>query len=122
MRKRIYGLELVVELFGCEYKILRSKKKIEEFLVEATNLTGLKSFKLPRIHRFMGGGGWEEGYSFHQFLTTSSISGHCLETENIVFLNIFSCGVFDEKIMSKFAKKFFHAKWMRKKAIYHREI
>ena len=122
MAKRIYGLELVVELFGCEYKIMRSKRKIEEFLIDATNLTGLKPFKKPKIHRFMGGGGWEEGYSFHQFLTTSSIGGHCLEPQNIVFLNIFSCGVFDIKIISKFAKQFFHAKWMRTKAIYHKDI
>ena len=122
MQKKIYGLELVIELFGCQYNIMRSKKKIEEFLTEATNLTGLKLYKKPQIERFMGGGGWEEGYSFFQFLTTSSITGHCIEPENVVFLSIFSCGVFDVKIMSKFAKKFFRAKWMRKRAIYHKEI
>ena len=121
MQKRIYGLELVVELFGCHYKIMRSKKKIREFLIEVTNLTGLKAEGKPHIKRFMGGGGWEEGYSFFQFLTTSSIVGHCIEPDNVVFITIFSCGVFDEKIMADFAKKFFRARKMRKRPNYHKE-
>ena len=121
MSNKIYGLELVLELFSCQYKIMRSKKKIQEFLVEATKLTGLRPEGRPYIKRFMGGGGWETGYSFFQFLTTSSITGHCIEPENIVFLNIFSCGVFDERIISDFSKKFFRAKRIKKKTIYHKE-
>ncbi len=113
MAKRIYGLELVVELFGCEYKIIRSKKKLEKFLVEAINLTGLEAYGKPKMVRF------SDGYGFFQFLTTSSISGQCIDEDNMIFLNIFSCGVFDEKIMAKFSKKYFRAKWMKKRAIYH---
>jgi len=122
MKQKIYGLELIIELFGCQYKIMRSKKKIKEFLVEAARLTGLNPYKKPKIERFMGGGGWDMGYSFFQFLTSSSIVGHCIEPDNTIFLNIFSCGLFDAKIMSRFAKSFFKAKWMKKKAIYHKEI
>ena len=122
MKKEVYGLELVIDLSGCEYKILRSKKKLEDFLAEATNLTGLKPFKKPRAYRFMGGGLWGKGYSFHQFLTTSSIGGHCLENENAVILNIFSCGQFDKKRAVAFSKKFFRAKRVKVTPVYHIEI
>ena len=115
------GLELIIELHSCQYKIMRSKKKLEEFLVEATNKTGLRPYGKPRIKRFMGGSGWEEGYSFHQFLTTSSITGHCLENHNIVFLTIFSCGEFDKKRMAEFSKRFFRAKKIKVIPYYHPE-
>ena len=104
---KTYGLELVIQLAGCQYKILRSKKKLEEFLVGAVNRTGLNPYKKPRIYRFPGGGLWGEGYTGNQFLTTSSITFHCLEDERTVFINIFSCGEFDAKRASMFAKKFF---------------
>ena len=114
--KKIYGLELSITLYGCEYKILRSKKKLEKFLVEAINITGLQPFGKPLTKRF------NKGYTFFQFLTTSSITGHCIEEDNIVFINVFSCGIYDKNVMARFAKRYFRAKWMRRKPIIHKDI
>lgn len=122
MKKKIYGLQLDIELFGCEYKIMRSKKKIEKFLREATHLTGLKTYGEPIVKRFMGGNGWEEGYSAFQFLTSSSITVHCIEPDKVIFISVFSCGVFDAKVMADFTKSYFRAKWMKTIPLTHKEL
>jgi len=118
-RKKIYGLELVLELFGCNLKDLQSKEKIQQYLDKATKIVKLERYGNPQIRRFMGGNGWDEGYSFFQFLTTSSITGHFIEPERIAFINIFSCSVFEPKKVIGFTQKFFKVKKIKTKLIVH---
>lgn len=118
-KKKIYGLELILEVFDCDLKYLTSKEKIQEYLVKTSKIIKLERYGSPQIQRFMGGGGWDMGYSFFQFLTTSSITGHCLELEKLVFINVFSCSIFDPKKARDFTKKFFRAKKVNSKLIVH---
>jgi len=71
------------------------------------------------IKRFGETSSWGKGYSFFQFITESSISGHFLEPENIAYLNIFSYKPFNEKIAVDFSQKFFKAKKFKKQVIFH---
>ena len=118
-RKKIYGLELVLEVFGCDLKDLKSKERIQEYLDKATKIVKLEKYGSPRIKRFMGGNNWNEGYSFFQFLTTSSITGHYIEPDRIAFINIFSCSMFDPEKAIEFTKKFFKVKKIKTKLIVH---
>ncbi|MDO8663772.1 MAG: S-adenosylmethionine decarboxylase [Candidatus Wildermuthbacteria bacterium] len=117
--KKIYGLELVLEVFGCDLKFLTSEPKIREFIINVTNTLKLGRYGPPRIKRFMGGGLFGEGYSFFQFLDSSSITGHFIEPDRIAFINIFSCGVFDPDLAADFTKNFFQAARIKSKLIVH---
>jgi S-adenosylmethionine/arginine decarboxylase-like enzyme len=79
----------------------------------------MKKFGKASIKRFQGGGYFGKGFSFFQFITTSSIVGHFIEKDKIAFLNIFSCKVFNHKKAANFAKKFFKAKRIKMKIILH---
>ena len=118
-RKKIYGLELILEVFGCDLKDLKSKERIQEYLDKATKIVKLEKYGSPRIKRFMGGNGWDEGYSFFQFLTTSSITGHYIEPDRVAFINIFSCSVFDPEKAIEFTRKFFKVEKIKTKLIVH---
>lgn len=118
-RKKIYGMELVLELFGCNLKCLTSKKKIQEFIDGICKEIEMKKYGPLYIKRFPGGELWGEGYSFFQFITTSSITGHFIESDRIAFLDIFSCNRFDSKKAKLFAKNFFQAKKIRNTLIIH---
>lgn len=117
--KKIYGLELILELFDCDLDIITSKSKIEEFIVKICKVIKMKRFGKALIKRFQGGGYFGKGFSFFQFITTSSIVGHFIEKDKIAFLNIFSCNIFDYKKAADFAKKFFKAKKVKIKIILH---
>ena len=118
-KKKVYGLELILELFGCDINNLTSEPKIREFIINITKALNLGRYGPPRIKRFMGGGLFGEGYSFFQFLDSSSITGHFIEPGRIAFINIFSCGVFDPKRAAEFTKEFFQAKKIKTKLITH---
>lgn len=112
-------MELILELFKCDIKTISSKSKIKEFIQEASKKVKLKTYGPSRIKRFMGGGLFGMGYSFLQFLSVSSMTGHFIENDSTAFLNIFSCSIFDSKKLAKYAKSFFKAKKMKVKLIIH---
>jgi len=118
-KKKVYGLELILELFGCDLNIITSRSKIKEFITKICKVIKMEKFGPALIKRFQGGGHFGEGFSFFQFITTSSIVGHFIEKDRIAFLNIFSCNVFDYKKAADFSKKFFKAKKVKTKIIFH---
>lgn len=108
--KKAYGQELILDLYDCSPKIIRSKKKILEYINKICDLIKIKKHGRTNIEKFGLKSHWGEGYSFFQFIEESSISGHFLENQNLVFINIFSCKQFNDKIAKDFTKKFFKAK------------
>ena len=118
-KKEIYGMELIIELFGCDLGTITSKEKIQEFINQICREINMEKYGSARIRRFPGGDLWGVGYSFLQFLTTSSITGHFIDKGGIAFLNIFSCKQYDDKKAVQFAEKFFKAKRINSKLIVH---
>lgn len=116
-KSKIYGEELILDLYDCDPKIIRSKKKILEYSNRLCNLIRMKKYGKPIIERFGLKTKWGLGYSFLQFIEESSIIGHFLETQNSVYINIFSCKSFDDKIAANFTKKFFKAKKIKNRVL-----
>lgn len=118
-RKNFYGYELVLELFDCDLKRLTSKKYIQEFVDGMCKTIGMEKHGPLHAERYMGGGIWGKGFSFFQFITTSSITGHFIETDRTAFINVFSCNTFNVKKADSFARKFFRAKRFSNHLIIH---
>ena len=118
--KKIYGQELIVELFGCDLSLLTSRKNVKNFLNGLKDAGKFSFYGKPMIKRFMGGGHFGEGYSFLQFLSSSSIAGHYIEGDRVVFLNVFSCSMFNADAVVSFCTTFFHAKRVRRRLITHK--
>jgi S-adenosylmethionine/arginine decarboxylase-like enzyme len=116
-KSKIYGKELILDLYDCDPEMIRSKEKILEYLNKICHLIKVKKYGKAMIERFGKDTRWKEGYSFFQFIEESSISGHFLEKESIAFLNIFSCKFFDEKRVIDFTKKFFKSQKVKKKSL-----
>lgn len=114
-----YGMELIIELFDCDLKTITSKAKIQEFIDRICQEIEMEKYGPSRIKKFPGGDLWGVGYSFLQFLTTSSITGHFINDGGIAFLNIFSCKKYDDKKAIAFSEKFFGAKKISAKLIVH---
>jgi len=117
--KKIYGMELILDLFDCDLKILTSRKKTQEFIDGVSQVIKMEKYGPSLIKRFKGGRLFGTGFSFFQFVTTSSITGHFIEDNKIAFINIFSCNIFNPDRVANFAKKFFGAKKIKKKLIIH---
>ena len=114
---KIYGKELILDLYDCDPKIIRSKKKILEYSNKLCNLLKVKKYGKPICERFALQNPVATGYSLVQLIESSSITGHFSELWNRVFINIFSCKLFDDKIATDFTKKFLKAKKIKNRVL-----
>lgn len=114
------GQELILDLDGCEIRLLKSKAKIRNFVRRLCRLIKVKRYGETIIERFGSETSFGEGYSFLQFIETSSITGHLLEINGKAFLNIFSCRRFDADKAIKFSVEFFRAKKVKNRILFRR--
>lgn len=110
-----WGKLASINLYGCDSELIKSKKHIKKFIVELCKLIDMKRYGRCLIKSF--GKGNLKGTSALQFIETSSITVHNDETENRVFVDIFSCKDFDENKAEQFSKKFFKATHSGKKVL-----
>lgn len=115
--KKIYGKELILDLYDCDPKIIRSKKNFLEYLNKICDLIKVKKYGKPICKRFALHLEHVAGYSLVQLIESSSITGHFSELWNRAFINIFSCKLFDDKIVTSFTKKFFKAKKIKNRIL-----
>ncbi len=114
---KTYGTELILDLYGCNQKTIRSRKKLSEFVNNLCALIKMKKYGKPSIPYFGLKNPHTAGYSLVQLIETSSITAHFSELWNSAYINIFSCKQFDIEKAANFTKKFFGAKRMKKRVI-----
>jgi len=106
--KNFWGKLASIDLIGCNDNISKPQY-IRRFCNELCKNIKMKRYGPVHIKRF--GVGNLKGYSFMQFIETSSITAHFEEQQNPkkAFIDIFSCKNFDEKKAGEFCKSFFGA-------------
>lgn len=110
--RKPYGFELILDLHGCNVSKF-NRKSLRQFFIELCEIINMKRCKL--YFWYDVGVPIEEqqtsphtkGTSAVQFILTSTIVIHTLDLLGAVYINIFSCKNFDEKIALNFTKKWF---------------
>lgn len=115
MKKRIYGYELILNLKGCNRKVLTSGRKLREYADKLCKLIKMKKYGSPILHYFGEKQAYTKGYSLVQLIETSSITGHFSDLWGSAYINIFSCKKFDHITAKRFTRQFFQAKKMTNK-------
>lgn len=103
-----YGLELIIDLKGCNLSDL-SREKIKRFFVELCDRIDIIRHGDPFY--------WEDtsdiphlrGISGFQFVKTSNVVCHPLPMLKAVYINVFSCKSFDTDDALKFCKNYWEA-------------
>lgn len=102
-----WGYHLMINL----YRVNRSKINQIQPVVKYINMIipkiGMVAHGECHVERF--GEGELEGISAMQFIETSSITVHCDEVDDRVFIDIFSCKEFNPKTATDFSYQYFNA-------------
>jgi S-adenosylmethionine/arginine decarboxylase-like enzyme len=112
-----FGLEVVMDLYGCDPKVIRSGKKLAEFTTKLCKLLKMKKFGKTQLPHFGYNEAHTSGYSMLQFIETSSITGHFSDLWNAAYINVFSCRDFDTKKCVDFTVKFFGAQRVNQRVL-----
>ncbi|MGE4554890.1 MAG: S-adenosylmethionine decarboxylase family protein [Candidatus Paceibacterota bacterium] len=115
--QKIFGQELIMDLYDCNGDIIKSKKKILEYIDKICKVIKVKKYKKAIVERFALHLDYAAGYSFVQLIESSLVSGHFSELWNRAYINLFSCKTFDVEKAVEFTKKFFEAKKVKKRVL-----
>ena len=113
MSRKIFGYELVMDLYECADDVITSKKKLQEYTDTLCKLIKMKKFGKTLLPYFGEKAEFTKGYSLVQLIETSSITGHFSDYWKTAYINIFSCKKYDRNLAKSFTKKFFKAKRMK---------
>ncbi len=103
-----YGLELIIDMKGCDLSDL-SKDKLKRFFIELCDRINMTRHGDPVFWEDQSDIPHLKGISGFQFIETSNIVCHPLPLLKAVYLNIFSCKEFDTDDALKFCKKYWGA-------------
>jgi S-adenosylmethionine/arginine decarboxylase-like enzyme len=102
----IWGLASSIDIYNCDPDLIRDAEAIRRFVVELCDLIEMKRFGETQVVNF----GEDErvaGYSMTQLIETSLISAHFANLTNTVYLDVFSCKLYNAETVRNFAQKFF---------------
>lgn len=117
-----YGKELIIDLHNCNPDKF-NRKDIRNYLKKLCDLINMERCKLCWWDELYSPEEEKEtnpktaGSSAVQFIKTSNITIHVLDMLHRVYLNIFSCQDFDEKIVTQFSKDWFGGKVIGKRVV-----
>jgi S-adenosylmethionine/arginine decarboxylase-like enzyme len=112
---KVYGKELILDLHQCDLSSF-NRRSLKKYFIELCDLIDMKRAKLTW---------WDDyqlpleerqtephlkGTSAVQFIMTSNITIHTLDLLGAVYVNIFSCKEFDEKVAKDFTAQWFKGK------------
>lgn len=103
---KAWGLLVSADIYNCDTALIKTSSIIREFVQELCHKIGLKPFGPCNIEHF-GEDERVEGFSMTQFLETSLISGHFVNSAGTAYLDIFSCKFFEPRIVAEYAAQFF---------------
>ncbi len=113
MSKKVFGYELVMDLYECDTAVITSRKKLKEYVDRLCRLIKMKKYGKALIPFFGEKAEHTKGYSLVQLIETSSITGHFSSFWKTAYINIFSCKPYSQQTAKEFTRKFFKAKRLK---------
>lgn len=104
--KNVWGLMASVDLKECDPALIRSADAIKDFTSRLCALIKMKPFGECHVVHF-GQEEKVEGFSMFQLIETSCISAHFANMTNSIYLDVFSCKLYDPQLVAEFAKEYF---------------
>ena len=102
----LWGLATSIDIYNCDPDKIRDADAIRRFVAELCELIEMRAYGETIVVHF----GEEErvaGYSMVQLIETSLISAHFANLTNAVYLDVFSCKLYDPATVADFAQAFF---------------
>ncbi len=117
--EKAWGLLTSLDLHDCSPTKVRSEADIKKYVKELCKLIDAKPFGETVVVNF-GADERIAGFSMTQLIETSLISGHFVNRNNTIYIDVFSCKAYDPAVVAEFTKKFFEAKDMNTHVIVRR--
>jgi S-adenosylmethionine/arginine decarboxylase-like enzyme len=100
-----WGYHLLLNARKCTPATIRSKPLIRDFTNTLVKRIDMVPYGKPQIVMF--GTGNKKGYTLVQLIETSNICAHFVEETDDVYLDVFSCKVFEQDTVKELVDFYF---------------
>jgi S-adenosylmethionine/arginine decarboxylase-like enzyme len=100
-----WGWHLSVDASNCDLDKMTSRENVYNFTKRLVKDIDMEAYGEPEIVYF--GQGDKSGYTMQQLISTSNICAHFVDEYKAIFLDVFSCKPYDEKIVIDLMKEYF---------------
>lgn len=112
MTQRYWGYHAIIDAAGCDHDAITNYDVVYNFAKELVRDIDMVAYGEPQIVNF--GSGDKAGFTLVQLIETSNICAHFVNELDEMYLDVFSCKPFNEKIVEDLVVKHFGAKHLRR--------
>ena len=105
-----WGYHLLLDCSGSPRELITDGDNIYKFVKELIVAIDMKAYGEPILKHFAEHDPDKSGYSLVQLIETSNISGHFVDKDGSVYLDVFSCKPFSNEDAINVVKKYFKPK------------
>lgn len=100
-----WGYHLMVDASKCEKNRMTDRNNVVAFAKELVREIDMVAFGEPQVEHF--GKDDKAGFTLVQLIETSNICAHFCDESRDIYLDIFSCKPFDQKVALGVFRKYF---------------
>lgn len=109
---RYWGYHAIMDAAGCNHNAITSYDNVYAFAKQLVKDIDMVAYGEPQIVNF--GSGDKAGFTLVQLIETSNICAHFVNELDHMYLDVFSCKPFDERVVEDLVVKYFGAKTIRR--------
>jgi|SRR6266498_4868841 len=103
-----WGISSSIDLYECDLGLMQNADAIREFVKILCDRIKMRRYGETQVV-FFGDDPRVQGFSMTQLIETSLISAHFADTSCAIYLDVFSCALYDPEDVAKFAADYFKA-------------
>ncbi len=103
-----WGVSSSIDLYDCDLSLMQNADAIREFVKILCDRIKMRRYGETQVV-FFGDEPRVQGFSMTQLIETSLISAHFADASRAIYLDVFSCALYDPEDAAQFAKDYFKA-------------
>ena len=102
-----WGYHLLLDCSGSPRELVRNRLHLYNFVKQLVKDIDMKAYGEPVLEHFATHDPDKAGYSLVQLIETSNITGHFVDKNGSIYLDVFSCKPFNTEVAINTVKEFF---------------
>ena len=118
-KSEYWGISSSINLYDCDLALMQNADAIREFVVLLCDRIKMRRYGETQVV-FFGDEPRVQGFSMTQLIETSLISAHFADASCAIYLDVFSCALYEPEEAAKFAAEYFKARTYNINVVYRR--
>jgi S-adenosylmethionine/arginine decarboxylase-like enzyme len=108
-----WGYHLILDVSGCDKTLMSNKQNVYNWITNLVKDIQMQPVGEPDISYTAAHDINKAGFTAIQIIVTSSIVAHFIDSTGQIYVDVFSCKLFDQNIVKQSLINYFSAKKMR---------